>query len=195
MNNIMVIGDVHGLLGDYQDLIHKHKGMTIQVGDFGFKKEHTWHLKNIDSTKHKISFGNHDDYTFLNEPHSLGNYTYMEEYGIMTIRGAYSIDKQWRTEGKDWWPNEELNMEEMQEVIDKYIQIKPKIVITHDCPQFLRELWFGIEDKCMTTNGFQFMFYEHKPDMWIFGHHHKDISDDVYGTKFVCLDELGTIII
>lgn len=189
----IIIGDVHCKIEQYYEIIKKQNCDSIQVGDFGFKYEHDWHLKNIDSNKHKINFGNHDYYEFLNEKHSLGNFSF--DGTIMTIRGANSIDKYRRTEGVDWFSNEELNYNEMQEVIDAYIENKPDIVITHDCPKSICYSLFGIYDKSITRDGLECMFELHKPDIWIFGHHHKSIDKNILGTRFVCLNELETFII
>lgn len=155
-NKLVIIGDVHGKTSQYLKILKNidEDCETIQVGDFGFKNQHEWHLNNVDSTKHKINFGNHDDYTFLNKPHSLGKYTYFNNE-LMTVRGAYSIDKEYRTEGISWWANEELNYQEFQEAIDFYCLKKPKIMITHDCPQEVRKTLFGIEEKSITSNGLQ----------------------------------------
>lgn len=192
---LLIIGDVHGKINEYYKLIQRHKGLSIQVGDFGFKKEHDWHLKNIDYTQHKICFGNHDDYSFFREPHSLNNFSIWSQSQLMTIRGAYSIDKHLRTENISWWANEEMNMDEMQQAVDHYIFNKPKIVISHDCPNIVRKQLFGINEKSITTNGMQVMFDTHKPDLWIFGHHHKNINEVIEGTRFVCLAELSTMLL
>ena len=189
MKNLLIIGDTHGAISVYEKILNIHKDYdSIHVGDFGFKYHHNWHLTNIDSNKHKVNFGNHDDYTFLDKPHSLGNYGMYSE-DIMTVRGAYSIDKWCRTEGIDWWSNEQLNYIEMQEAIDLYTLNKPKIMITHDCPQEVRDYMFRIKDKSLTSNGLQSMFEIHQPDIWIFGHHHKDRVETINGTKFICLGE------
>ena len=193
-SHIIVIGDVHGKINRYKKILDTNNSYkSIQVGDFGFKREHKWHLENIDSTKHKINFGNHDDYTFLNKPHSLGNFSLNGK--IMTIRGADSIDKAYRTENKDWWRNEELNYTEMQQAIDAFSIYKPEIVITHDCPQQVRSQLFGINEKSITSNGLQAMFEIHQPDLWIFGHHHKFKNEPINGTRFMCLAELDCFII
>lgn len=186
---MLIIGDVHGRINDYWKILNKYKGKSIQVGDFGFKRQHEWHLKNV-TGDHKISFGNHDDYTYLNQPHSCGNYSY--EDGLMTVRGAYSIDRVYRTENVDWWANEELNYEEMQEAVDAYVLNKPRIMITHDCPQEVRQYMFYIHQKSLTTNGLQVMFEQHQPDLWLFGHHHKSKNEVINGTHFICLNELET---
>lgn len=194
-NNILVIGDVHGKLKEYQKIVDKHNGLSIQVGDFGFKKEHSWHLQNIDSIHNKVCFGNHDDYTFLLKPHSLGDFNNDFFPDTMTIRGAKSIDRIYRKENIDWWANEEMNMVEMQNAVDVYEIKKPKIVISHECPNIVKRDIFGIMEKSITSNGFQMMFELHPPDLWIFGHHHKSINTMIGGTNFICLKELETFII
>ena len=188
---LLIIGDVHGCIDNYWKILQKNKGIkSIQLGDFGFKKEHEWHLKNINSELHKICFGNHDDYNFLNSPHSLGNFSFDEENSLFSIRGAFSIDKIYRKENVSWWTNEEMNVNEMQEVVDFYIANKPKIVVSHDCPNMIRKIVFGIFDKTITSNGMQIMLENHKPDLWIFGHHHEHVDKMIEGTRFICLDEL-----
>lgn len=193
-SELLIIGDVHGKIDEYYKLIKKHKGLSIQIGDFGFKKEHNWHLKNIDFTQHKICFGNHDDYSFFHKPHSLNNFSVWDQK-LMTIRGAKSIDKHLRTENINWWANEEMSMEEMQQTVDHYILNKPKIIVSHDCPNVVRKQLFGINEKSITTNGMQVMFDNYKPDLWIFGHHHKSINEVIEGTRFICLAELNTILL
>lgn len=195
MNDLLLIGDVHGNVNSYWKILQKHKKKSIQLGDFGFKWEHQWHLNTLYSDLHKVCFGNHDDPSFLKSPHSLGDYSFLEEYSLMSIRGAFSIDKVVRTEGKDWWPNEEMNYEEMSNCVDFFIKKKPKIVVSHDCPNHVREEFFFIKDKSLTTNAMQLMLEFHKPDLWVFGHHHKYHSKTINGTKFICLPELGTLLI
>jgi hypothetical protein len=34
------------------------------------------------------------------------------------------------------------------------------------------------------------MFVVHKPEYWIFGHHHKKVEKEIDGTIFIGLDEL-----
>lgn len=189
---MLIIGDVHGKTDEYKKIIFNYNKPTIQLGDFGFRRHHQWHTDNIDSTKHKINFGNHDDTTFLKYPHSLGNYSYDEASGIFTMRGAFSVDRINRTEGVDWFADEELNYAEILEAVDCYNANKPKIVVTHDCPHEIRRMLFGIEQKSITCNGLQSMFESHKPDLWFFGHHHQSLTKTILGTKFICLNELET---
>jgi predicted phosphodiesterase len=196
MKELLIIGDVHGKINQYWKLLqNKEFKMSIQVGDFGFRKEHEWFLDNIDYTKNKINFGNHDDYTFLNELHSLNNYSYLDNYNLMSVRGAFSIDHYKRKKDIDWWDNEELSYDELQNAIDLYNNKKPNIMITHDCPHEIRKILFNIHDKSITSNGLQIMLEDHQPKIWIFGHHHKSINTIINGTNFICLNELESILI
>lgn len=193
--NILLIGDVHGNTGAYKALINNHTGDSIQLGDFGFKKEHMWHLRHIDNRKHKIIFGNHDFYPFLTASHNLKDWTFLHDNKILAIRGAHSIDSYMRIEGRDWFENEELTYGQLNCCLDEYEKYKPEIVLTHTCPQIITEMYFNIYDKTTTGNGLQAMFEIHKPKLWIFGHHHKDLNETVLGTQFICLSELKTLII
>lgn len=195
MDDILLIGDVHGKVDQYKKIINYHKGRSIQIGDFGFKVEHDWHLNNVDSFQHHILFGNHDYYPYLKRNHSLRNFSFINFGQIMTLRGAFSIDKMCRKEGRDWFNNEELTYNEMQYAISHYLRNKPRIVISHDCPHEVRQYLFNIHDKSITSNGLQIMFEDHQPDIWIFGHHHMSKSETINGTRFICLAELETFII
>lgn len=190
---IIVIGDVHGKLNQYLEILQKYPNhSSIQVGDFGFQKEHDWHLKNINSDNHKINFGNHDYYPYLFEKHSLENFSLINNE-IITIRGAWSIDRANRIEGIDWFATEEMNYADMNAALDFYEANKPRIVISHDCPHDIRKLLFGIEEKSITTNGLQAMLEIHKPELWVFGHHHVSVNETIDGTRFRCLAELETM--
>ncbi len=164
---MLIIGDVHGKTSRYHDIV-KGADRSIQVGDFGFEHEHRWHLANIDPEKHKVVFGNHDFYPLVNAPHSLGDFAVLDG-GIMTIRGAKTLDKSGmkdvlimkkdgtpqldddgnvmmrkefyrRTEGVDIFEfDEQLSRQRSYDVLDAFIHNKPSVVITHDCPTVVRQ--------------------------------------------------------
>lgn len=186
-----IIGDVHGKLDQYKE-ITDNCAFSICVGDFGFQKEWDWHHENIGGC-HEINMGNHDYLPYLySHPASLRNYNYFPSFGVFSVRGAFSIDKIHRTEGLDWFPNEELTYQEGLHCFDEYCKIKPKIVISHDCPQSVCYSLFGIYQKSDTRNLLQAMFEEHEPELWVFGHHHES-KDIAFGkTRFICLNELET---
>lgn len=187
---ILIIGDSHGKIQKYHEII-KNVKKSICVGDFGFKTQWDWLKKeNINPDNHKINMGNHDYLPYLNSPYSLGNWNYWNE--IFTIRGANSIDKHLRNEGLDWFSNEELSYSEGNDVIDNYVKIKPKIVVSHDCPVVVVKELFGITDKSITRQILQSCFDEHQPEIWLFGHHHSKKDYIINNTRFICLEELET---
>lgn len=58
-------------------------------------------------------------------------FTYMG-LTIGGLGGAYSVDREWRTEGKDWWPEEDVTDED----VDRLVHGGPvDILLTHDAPQ------------------------------------------------------------
>jgi hypothetical protein len=192
---ITLIGDVHGKYDRYHKIIRQtdRYPYTLQIGDFGFKYDT---LNNVDPEKHKILGGNHDNYAALpGMPHYLGDYGHSSLNGMKFFfyRGAYSIDRQYRTIGIDWWENEEVEIESFMKARELYREVKPDLVISHDCPEgispYLLDPWSKIYQN-KTGWALQELFNIHQPKLWRFGHYHKKWSMDVNGTNFKCLDEL-----
>lgn len=189
---LRVIGDVHGHYRQYLELI-KVADYSIQLGDFGFDYKC---LDEVDASCHKIVPGNHDNYERL-PPHALccpgfGEVT-LGEYKLFYIRGAYSIDKQYRTPGVSWWSAEELSTAGGTACVEKFAEVKPDFVVSHDCPlsiyQFvLNNPWFIQQN--WTSRILEQCWQRHQPLRWVFGHHHKNWSEKINGTRFHCLTEL-----
>jgi predicted phosphodiesterase len=202
MEKLFIIGDVHGKIDAYWKLLKRLQKenpgniiKTIQLGDFGFKKQHLWFLENIDYSFNKIVFGNHDWYPGVLLDHSLKDWShqFLLNKSIFTIRGAWSVDQWNRTEGIDWFREEEIPYNKWDEIIDNWILHKPNIVISHDCPHSIRKTLFGISDKSLTSSGLEALLDLHKPHIWIFGHHHRSINQIIEGTQWICLKELEYI--
>lgn len=197
---MIFIGDVHGKVDKYLRIIEKTERLnhpTVQVGDFGFGEE--WDKLNKSGfcpIRNKILGGNHEDYTpegYFSSPYALNSSGYLEDNGIFYVRGAYSIDKNRRTEGVDWFAAEELTIEEGYRAIDFYKDVKPLIMCTHDCPQEV--ISFVIRNPYTETTPRTRQLLDrlldiHTPDWWIFGHHHVSRNFCYRGCNFVCLDEL-----
>lgn len=192
--NITIIGDVHGKIKEYEKITQQFE-YTVQIGDFGFHKEHKWHINNIDGNKHKILFGNHDYYPYLYKEYSLGDYHY-DENDIFYIRGANSIDKKYRTEGLDWFRNEELNTIQSNEIIDVYSIVKPKYVVSHECPYgYMVENINSNYIRTSTSMLLNELLDIHKPKTWVYGHYHKSMLKIYKDIEFIGLDELETVTI
>lgn len=192
---MLIIGDVHGNFDQYKKLIEDYD-QTIQLGDFGFKDTHDRFLKEVytKENNHRILFGNHDYYPYLDKAYSLGDYTYLPDKDIFCIRGAYSIDRNQRTLGLDFFPNEEIPYTKFNELLDVFIKERPNIVITHEAPHIVRDKLFNISRYSLTSHILQELLEAHRPSIWIFGHHHRNIQKELpgYRTKFICLGELQT---
>ena len=195
---LTVIGDVHGKYDRYHKIIRRTEDhpYTVQLGDFGFKYDT---LKNVDHTKHVIIAGNHDNYDICNNYlHFLSDYGYMVNFNgidFFYYRGAYSIDRQYRTIGVDWWSQEEVKIEQFLKARELYREIKPDIVLTHDCPQNIASIMLNGQGRLyenITGWALQELFNIHQPKLWLFGHWHQSRTVEYGGTKFVCLDELET---
>ena len=195
---MIFIGDLHGNTQRHIEIINKFPlEETIQIGDYGFSKQHSFFLLNVDTDKHKVLFGNHDDYNFLNEKHSLGNYGCRniitkdnETKKLFWYRGAWSIDYKLRTKDFDWWEEEEIRDENLiQEIKLFYLKEKPDIVISHDCPRFIYPQLFNIfGDTSITSLVLSQLFELHKPKEWYFGHHHKNRQMMFEDTLFRCIN-------
>lgn len=196
--HITLIGDVHQKYKRYHEIIrdkNRHE-YTIQIGDFGLSKYET--LDNLDPNKHRIIKGNHDNQELSKKyPHFYGDYGYTELNGVnfFWYRGAYSIDRQYRTIGIDWWENEQVSIDQFMKARELYREVKPDIVLAHDCPDFMVPTYIGPYSRVyenITNWALGELYKIHQPKLFIHGHYHLS-KTTVYGdTKFICLDELET---
>jgi len=110
---------------------------------------------------------------------------------------CYSNDKAMRIEGRDWWDEEELFMKDSNAALDLYKKVKPRIVISHDCPEIAKIVlltWrqkFNIPSR--TNQLLQAMFEFHQPSFWYFAHYHISKKFVIHNTQFQALNELEKI--
>lgn len=204
MTTLRIIGDVHGKYGRYRELI-RDVPFSIQAGDMGvgFKAMRGGEAKYISNPpfdamsegRHLFIRGNHDN------PEVCRRHKYWIPDGsvvdgIYCLGGAVSIDRAWRTEGWDWWADEECSYAELERMIDDYAIIKPEIVITHECPGSIANEIIAalnktrIEDGSRTRQALERMLAIHQPRQWFFGHWHESLSFVRGRTAFRCLNEL-----
>jgi predicted phosphodiesterase len=176
-NSYWFIGDIHGNFEEYKRILNKirkedPKTITIQVGDIELDDP-----KQLDFLGPKDFFiqGNHDNYKACQKhPNFLGDFGF--KHGVFYVSGASS---------HGW--GRELSNKQLNDMIDLYEETKPEIVVTHDCPQIIREELFYKRDETRTTDAFQEMWNIHAPNVWAFGHHHYDQQEVVDGTDFLCV--------
>lgn len=205
MAAVRLIGDVHGKFSRYRELI-RDVPFSIQVGDMGvgFRARHPsgdirWSANPpydaMSEGRHLFIRGNHDN------PEVCARHDYWIADGavvdgIYCLGGAASIDRAWRTEGLDWWPDEECSYADLQRMIDDYAAIRPEIVVTHECPESIASEILAafnktkIQDSSRTRQALERMFHLHQPREWYFGHWHQSLSIKSGRTLFTCLNEL-----
>lgn len=202
MKKLTLIGDVHGKYARYKALLKDHPN-TIQVGDMGvgfFRWPHAEPAPNpphdiMVAGNHRFIRGNHDNPKACTQQSQwIPDGTV--EGDIMFIGGALSIDRAYRVEGFSWWPDEELSYKALDDLIDKYIETKPRIMITHECPEEMADAVMAhynnvkFNDPSRTRVAFQRMWSAHSPELWVFGHWHNSFDGILRGTRFACLAEL-----
>lgn len=192
-DRITIIGDVHGKLDKYQQLLKKYEAPTIQVGDFGFEREHLWHEKFINPKYHRIVFGNHDYLPNIDKPHSFGDTSTFvwRDLKIMTIRGASSPDRALRTPGISWFYNEEISYVGWNSVIDTAKDFSPDIVISHTTPSSVSQTRWGYPGNTLTEQGLEAVLDCCKPILWLHGHYHVQYQQQYGKTIFIGLNECG----
>lgn len=206
---VRVIGDVHCKINEYFDVLDDLRASyddadlrSIQIGDMGFEREYRQRLRYLenndryDADSHVFFGGNHDDYDAIEWADALGDFGSVPWLSDgFFVRGARSIDENQRLEGHDYWDDEELSWRLSNKAIEEYIKMEPRYMFSHDCPGSVAERMFefGEDINSHTSNLFNEMFSQYKPQRWFFGHWHEDATEVVSGTEFTCLGELSYI--
>jgi hypothetical protein len=186
----------------------------LVCGDFGigFWNGRYWSEETfydfLSEQKYTVLFvdGNHEDFEKLNscpveiwcggKVHKIrknvihlmrGEVYNIEGNSIFVMGGGYSLDKDFRTEGVSWWPQEMPSEEEYHNAIVNLERVNNQVdyIITHTAPSetvyylsTIRSLGIKnnvIEELPLTTflDGIQHkVTYQH----WYFGHFHVDVE-------------------
>lgn len=186
------IGDVHAKFDRYLG-VTQNVSESIQVGDFGcgFAK-----MPQI-GLQHKFIRGNHDnpEVAMVSKNWICDGY-YNVRNDSYFIGGAFSIDQNFRIEGRDWWRNEECSYAFFMNEINRFTDgFRPRIIITHDAPASVADQLFRVDYRFpnITSRALQYIFEIHQPALYIFGHWHQNKDVIINSTRFICLDELSYI--
>jgi Icc-related predicted phosphoesterase len=207
---VLITGDIHGDFGQLNNLLNKKRpDLTICCGDFGYwpKLTRRGEDKTIDHIKtqgSKILWcdGNHEDHWSIRDretdelaPNIFymprgSTYTLEDGRTIMFMGGGESIDKMYRTLGRDWFPEEVISSKDMQNLPEKDVDI----FITHTCPNELvgtMKLMYPEKGYEPSNQALSQLWEIYKPKLWFFGHWHQ-FKEGVLGeTKWTCLDYPG----
>lgn len=109
-------------------------------------------------------------------------------HSVLTIGGAYSVDKYWRLQRaaaagqsfSGWFKDEQLTQEEMDAITAKVIDKEFDFVFTHTCPFSWEptDLFLGCVDQSTVETGMELWLDELRKNIsvgvWCFGHFHAD---------------------
>ena len=102
--------------------------------------------------------------------------------------GADSVDKQHRTIGVDWFPQETLNHEDWEYIIERHKNTKIDTIISHTCPSsFEMRDTFNMKHADFSRKVLEELLQEFKPMQWYFGHWHV-YKKQYKNTIWTCLD-------
>ena len=184
----------------------------IILGDFGgiWNGNDKYFMPFLKKQNYNILFidGNHENHKILNEYsvkmwnggkiHKIedniihlmrGQIFNIDNLSFFTFGGAYSVDKNIRTEFIDWWKEEEGNYEEMNEGLDNLSKYNNKVdyILTHAGPKTPIENYF----KCLNKNFngsltenyldeiYNLVDYKH----WFCGHYHENTQLDWFNNE------------
>lgn len=208
------IGDIHGTYNknEYYHLTETCD-KSIQVGDLGLgfsPGDDQSMFDEIDRSKHFFIRGNHDNPEVCERQSNHIESGHSDDHGIFFLNGGWSIDGPgcpWcpsygnsgmlprRTDGINWWSNEEHEQSELDAFIEEYKDCKPRIIVSHEGPRTATVNMFNPtgEWNSRTAIALEDMYQAHQPDLWIFGHWHKRKDLTIDKTRFICLEECGYI--
>lgn len=152
---MLIIGDTHGKINDFINLIKRYKienEVLIQVGDFGIgftlnPSLYDFNYFLMESNNYLyVLRGNHDNPNFfINQEDSsylhYSNIEFLKDYSVLNIQnkkilligGGISLDRSERRKNVSWWENEEIILDKNK--LNELSKEKFDILITHvPCP-------------------------------------------------------------
>ena len=204
IQKMFLVGDIHGKFSPFHVFARRVQGRgvaVVQIGDFGHgfldhgTAERVENFFRGNAGTCGFIRGNHDDPEICRAmPGWIPDGHYDPNWDIMFVGGAFSVDWHVRTQGLDWWADEECSIAEFNAIVDRYAAVQPRIMVTHDAPaDAIRALFPGdpvFQPMSRTMQALNAMLELHRPDLWIFGHWHRSAGGVVDGTRFQCLGEL-----
>ena len=210
----VITGDVHARWEGLNTLIEtKTPDIVLCCGDFGYWPGIEGYELSIQNNGVKVHWcdGNHENHHTLAKLHTpmlrqvASNVFYQQrgstvtlpdpdERKVLFMGGADSIDKDYRTPGYDWFPEEVITMEDF----DRCPDTKVDIVISHTCPKaFLPGIklplgYYGIDkDKNPSMTILDMVLEKYQPSLWYFGHWHMFQQGAYKDTQWTMLDMYG----
>ena len=235
-SKLIIIGDIHGRLPKIVEQMSEHSDtLFISTGDCHLgEKPFDSDIEMFEKIEYSLSInnnilvlirGNHDNPKYFKKtstfrslleetaPHIIlvPDYSIIktQNYNILCIGGARSIDRVFKIKDKDWWQNENI-----QKPDDKFFEETDNIdiIVSHSAPLFAQPLEFSDELKFYNSfivNAYAIYDSKMKNDVYkerlllkgiyeklnnkyhiqyiLFGHYHKSIESKYNKTKCISL--------
>ena len=213
---VMVVGDIHRGFGEFNELLNKRKPeIVLQCGDFGYwPREPIENIYGHNRLKFRperpapkvhtgtLVFwcdGNHEDHQelILRDTDELWPNTWYMPRGslldlpdgrrVMFFGGASSVDRNTRTQGVDWFPEEVIRYSDITNIA---YEGPIDIVISHTCPQEFDVNPGRKEEgyyKDPSRQALSYILRHYSPRLWYFGHWHKYMTGYDSGCRWTCL--------
>jgi predicted phosphodiesterase len=219
---VLLVGDTHGDTKFHIKVMRAARSSNaqaiIQLGDWDLRMRPAFRTPALDwleEDEDRLYFwldGNHDNHDYIREVimhgevadnpvahwHERmfycprGSVTKLGDTTVMFLGGAYSIDKNRRTPGADWWPGETISVIDAATAVENSNGVD--IMFTHDCPN---TVWFNNEldkgqykvDAASQSNRDLLSRIVHAvaPKKLYHGHYHTAYESDVTTSKgFPC---------
>lgn len=207
------MGDTHGtwdFLFKKLDRVPKisdwyliHVG-DVGVGFYGAKDSREFSLLNEKFKARGIEFiairGNHDKPDYFDGSINLSNFKLLKDYTVLELNGekwqfvggAVSVDRKYRTEGRDYWRNEKF-------VFDKDQAENCDVLVCHTAPHWIGPACKGgfvqpFLDKDLhlyselteEREEVQKLFDICRPKRAFFGHFHRSETNEYHGEGYTC---------
>ena len=104
----------------------------------------------------------------------------IEGYSVFTFGGAYSVDRELRTPGVSWWPQELPNEEEYahgKENLQAHGN-KVDLLVTHEVTTTILKSLYSRARGYTLSHYFEELDHSIDFGHWYFGHHHQEIEFD-----------------
>lgn len=213
----LLVGDIHSDFESFEVMVrfmlHHVAGIgrVVQVGDFGFWPSQPywlWYPKSTLSVPVYFIDGNHEDHIALQAAATDTPSRVSEQYdafyiprgyagdGFVYCGGATSYDRRYRTEGLDWFPEENITDAQiqrgMQNVRDHIQNSSFRIMVAHETIReafrLIRRPGWGFADQ--NRERLEELFHAVRPQLYIHGHYHFYSDYEYMGCRFICLQNL-----
>ena len=220
-HTIYAVGDVHRAFGDFNKFLNKLYKPTIilQCGDFGYwprelvsaiyGRNNPKYPKDRPKPKPKedtLIFwadGNHEDHQELGlrDTDELWPQVHYMPRGsllrlpdgriVMFMGGALSVDKNMRTCGVDWFPEEVISDRDVRSLS---YEGPIDIMISHTCPREF-DIGIGLKEegyyRDCSRMALSYILHHYKPSLWYFGHWHHYKTGYDHGCRWTALNYVG----